>query len=252
MPTVTESKTNEDAKARPVPPVSNEPELFAAEVEMQGKHAGFMPLLLIAGLILVVGGTIFYFVKGARDVLTVPVATSTVTRLLGEQGPATIRFSTGTVLSTVNEKPQDPHYKLLAKTGVIVTKPRAKGSTSLIVELTPAGDKLFSTIKGVQKASDPDGTVTYVVPLAERKLVDVANVTMIKPHLARVEYTWKWEPNRLGIEFDASGSLVKSFSGWDRATLIKSYGADFYSAAPTKASIVLMETDKGDWKRYVE
>jgi hypothetical protein len=252
MPTVIEPKTNEDAKVQPVPPVSNEPELFAAEVEMQGKHAGIMPLLLIAGLILVVGGTIFYFVKGARDVLTVPVATSTVTRLLGEQGPATIRFSTGTVLSTVNEKPQDPHYKLLAKTGVIVTKPKAKGSSSLIVALTPAGDKLFSTIKGVEKASNRDGTVTYVVPLAERKLVDVANVTMIKPHLARVEYSWKWEPNRLGTEFDASGSLVKSFSGWDRATLIKSYGADFYSAAPTKASIVLMETNNGTWKPYVE
>ena len=94
--------------------------------------------------------------------------------------------------------------------------------------------------------------MTYVVPLAERKLVDVANVTMIKPHLARVEYSWKWDPNRLGIEFDASGSLVKSFSGWDRATLIKTYGADFYGAPPTKASIVLMETDNGTWKPYVE
>jgi hypothetical protein len=171
---------------------------------------------------------------------------------LDQQGPATIRFSTGTVVSTVNEKPQDPHYKLLAKTGVIVTKPKAKGSSSLIVALTPAGEKLFSTIKGVEKASNRDGTVTYVVPLAERKLVDVANVTMIKPHLARVEYSWKWDPNRLGTEFDASGSLVKSFSGWDRATLIKTYGADFYGAPPTKASIILMETDNGTWKPYVE
>ena len=105
MPTVIEPKTNEDAQAQPVPPVSNEPELFAAEIAMEGKNSGFMPLLLIAGLILVVGGTIFYFVKGARDVLTVPVATSTVTRILNAQGPATIRFSTGTVVSNVNEKP---------------------------------------------------------------------------------------------------------------------------------------------------
>ncbi len=252
MPTVIEPKTNEEAKAQPVPPVSNEPELFAAEVAMEGKSSGFIPLVLIAGLILVVGGTIFYFVKGARDVLTVPLASSTVTRILDEQGPATIRFSTGTVVSTVNEKPQDPHYKLLAKTGVIVTKPKAKGSSSLLVALTPEGEKLFSTIKGVQKASNNDGTMTYVVPLAERKLVDVANVTMIKPHLARVEYSWKWDPNRLGIEFDASGSLVKSFSSWDRSTLIKTYGADFYGAPPTKASIVLMESDNGTWKPYVE
>ncbi len=250
MPTVIEPKVNEDAKSQPVTPVYNEPELFAAEVAMEGKNSGFIPLLLIAGLILVVGGTIYYFVKGARDVLTVPVASSSVTSILNAQGPATIRFSTGTVVANVNEKPMDPHYKLLAKTGVIVTKP--KGYSSLIVALTPAGEKLFSTIKGVEKASNPDGTVTYVVPLAERKLVEVANVNMIKPHLARVEYSWKWEPNRLGIEFDASGALVKSFSSWDRATLIKSYGADFYGAPPTKSSIVLMESDNGVWKPYVE
>jgi hypothetical protein len=249
MPTVIEPKTNEDVKAQLVPPVSNEPELFAAEVAMEGKNSGFMPIVLIAALILVVGGTIFYFVKGARDVLTVPVATSTVTNILDAQGPSTIRFSTGAV-SNVNEKPTDPHYKLLAKTGVIVTKP--KGYSSLTVALTPAGEKVLSGIKGVQKASNPDGTVTYVVPLAERKLVDVSNVTMIKPHLARVEYSWKWEPNRLGIEFDASGGLVKSFNSWDRATLIKTYGADFYGAPPTKASIVLMESDNGAWKPYVE
>ena len=250
MPTVIEPKTNEDVNAQPVPPVSNEPELFAAEVAMEGKYSGFMPIVMIAGLILVVGGAIFYFVKGARDVLTVPVATSTVTSILDAQGPSTIRFSTGTVVSNLNEKPMDPHYKLLAKTGVIVTKP--KGYSSLIVDLTPAGEKVLSDIKGVQKASNSDGTVTYVVPLAERKLVDVFNVTMIKPHLARVEYSWKWVPNRLGIEFDASGGLVKSFNSWDRATLIKSYGADFYGAPPTKASIVLMEADNGTWKPYVE
>ncbi len=154
------------------------------------------------------------------------------------------------MVSSVNEKPQDPHYRLLAKIGVITTKP--KGYSSLIVSLTPEGEKLLSNIQGVQKASKPDGTVTYLIPLAERKLVDVANVSMIKPHLARVEYSWKWQPNRLGTEFDASGSTVKSFTSWDRATLIKTYGADFYSAPPSKASIVLMETDKGNWKPYVE
>jgi hypothetical protein len=250
MPTVVEPKTNEEVPSQPVPSVSNEPELFAAEIAMEEKSSGIIPLLLIAGLILVVGGTIFYFVKGARDVLTAPVATSAVTQILEAQGPATIRFSTGTVVSSVNEKPQDPHYKLLAKTGIIVTKP--KGYTSLIVTLTPAGEKLLSNITGVQKASNADGTVTYVVPLAERKLVDVSSVNMIKPHLARVEYSWKWEPNRLGTEFDASGGLVKSFNSWDRATLIKTYGADFYGAPPTKASIVLMEKDTGTWQPYVE
>jgi hypothetical protein len=249
MPTVMEPNVNEDAKSQPVTPASKEPELFAAEIEMESKSSSFLPVALIIALILVVGGTIVYFVKGARDVLTVPVATTAVNQILQAQGPATVRFSTGTVVSNMNEKPMDPHYKLLAKAGIVTTKP--KGYNSLIVALNPAGEKLIGEIAGVQKATNADKTVTYVVPLAERKLVEVNKVTMIKPHLAQVEYTWKWAPNRLGQEFDASGSLVKSFNTWDRATLIKTYGVDFYGAAPTKASIVLMEKD-GNWKPYVE
>jgi len=204
--------------------------------------------VFILGLVLVVGGAIFYFVKGARDVLTVPVATTAINHVLQAQGPSTVRFSTGTVVSNMNEKPMDPHYKLLAKAGVITTKP--KGYNSLIVVLNPAGEKLFSEITGVQKSTNPDKTVTYVVPLAERKLVAVDKVTMIKPHLAKVEYTWKWTPNRLGKEFDASGDLVKSFASWERATLIKSYGVDFFTGPPTKTSIVLMEGNDSNWKPY--
>ena len=249
MPTVVEPNVKEEAATQPVTPASKEPELFAAEVEMESRSSNFLPVALILALILVVGGTIVYFVKGARDVLTVPVATTAVNQILKAQGPSTVRFSTGTIVPNINEKPQDPHYKLLAKLGIVTTKP--KGYSSLIVALNPAGENLFTQITGVQKITNADKTVTYVVPLAERKLVDVNKVTMIKPHLAQVEYTWKWTPNRLGQEFDASGSVVKSFPTWDRATLIKTYGVDFYSATPTKASIVLMEKD-GVWKPYVE
>lgn len=248
MPSVMEPNVNEDAKSQPVTPTSTGPELFAAEIEMEEKSGNFMPLVLILGLVIVVGGTIFYFVKGAREVLSVPVATTAVNQIMAAQSPSTVRFSTGTVVSNMNEKPLDPHYKLLAKAGIVTTKP--KGYNSLIVALNPAGEKLFSQIGGVQKVTNPDKTVTYIVPLAERKLVEVNKVTMIKPHLAQVDYTWKWVPNRLGQEFDASGSLVKSFSTWDRSTLIKSYGVDFYGAAPTKASIVLMEGNDGNWKPY--
>ncbi|HKD83792.1 MAG TPA: hypothetical protein VKB58_03505 [Terriglobales bacterium] len=252
MPTVMEPKPAKEKEPTPPSgaPASGEPELFAAELEMEAKSSSFLPLLLVAGLVLVVGGTIFYFVKGARDVLTVPVATTSVTDILKAQAPPVVQFSTGTVVPSVNEKPQDPHYKLLAKAGVIVTKP--KGNASLIVNVTGPGETLLGKISGVQKTKNPDGTVTYVVPLAGRVLVSVDKVTMVRPHLATVEYSWKWEPNRLGEEFDASGSLVKSFSTWDRATLIKSYGVDFYGAAPTKASISLMEGNNGVWKPYVE
>src|ERR1700758_401145 len=100
MPAMTEP-TNQAVKPQlenPAPaetPLRNEPELFAAEIEMEKKSSNFFPLLLIAGLILVVGGTIYYFVKGAKDVLTAPVATATVTQVLTAQAPPTVRFSTG-------------------------------------------------------------------------------------------------------------------------------------------------------------
>jgi hypothetical protein len=82
--------------------------------------------------------------------------------------------------------------------------------------------------------------------------VAIDKVEMIRPHLARVTYSWQWDANRLGKEFDASGDLVKSFNTWDRGTLIKSYGVDFYSAAPSHVTVVLQETKDGTWKPYVE
>src|SRR5579864_289803 len=210
MPTMTDP-TGQATKPQLEPARPQEPELFAAEIEMEGKSSNFFPIVLIAGLVIVVGGAIYYFVKGARDVLTVPLATTSLNQVLKAQGPSTIRFSTGTVVSSVDEKPQDPHYKLLSKAGIIVTKPKAKGSMSLIVTLTSAGESVLSEIDGVQKGKNADGN-TYLVPLAQRKLVSVDKVTMLKPHLAQVAYTWQWDPNRLGREFDASGALVKSFS----------------------------------------
>ena len=252
MPTTIEPQTEKEARLQPVPPPSNEPELFAAEIEMEKKSLNLFPIILIAGLLVVVGGTIFYLVKGARDVLTVPVATTSLSNILKTQGPATIHFTTGTVEPSINEKPQDPHYKLLAKAGIVTTAPKAKGSMALIVTMTRPGETVLSNINGVEKNKNIDGTTSYMVPLAERQLVSIDKVTMVRPHVAQVEYTWKWVPNRLGKEFDASGSLVKSFSSWDRATLIKSYGVDFYSAEPTRASIVLMEGNNGVWKPFVE
>ncbi len=251
MATVIEPEIQKEPEPQPVSQASAEPDIFAAELAMENRSHNFLPLLLIAGLVLVVGGTIFYFVKGARDVLTVPVATTTVNNILKAQAPATVHFSTGTVVSSVNEKPDDPHYKLLAKAGVITTA-KAKTATSLIVALTGPGENLLSNINGVQKSKNPDGITSYVVPLAVRTLVSVDKVTMVKPHLAQVDYTWKWVPNRLGSEFDASGSLVKSFSTWDRATLIKSYGVDFFGADPARASVVLVEGNDGTWKPYTE
>ena len=217
---------------------------------MEKKSSNFGPLVMVLVLVLVVGGTIFYFVKTSREVLSVPVATNSVNQILQSQGGGKIHFSVGTIVSSVNEKPMDPHYKLLAKAGILTIKP--KSWNSIYSTMTPAGEKVLGEIKGVDKGKNSDGNTTYVVPLAERKIVAIDKITMIKPHLARVDYTWKWEANRLGKEFDASGDAVHSFNTWDRGTLIKDYGVDFYGAAPTKASVVLVETKDGTWKPYVE
>jgi hypothetical protein len=249
MPTVVDPEIKDNANPSSAP-VHQMPEMFAAEIEMEKRSSNFGPLIMVLALVTVVGGAIFYFVKTAREVLSVPVATTSVNEILKAQGNAQINFSVGTVVSSVNEKPMDPHYKLLAKAGIVTVQP--KSWNSIIATVTPAGEKLLAGIPGVEKGKNADGNITYAVPLAVRTLVQIDKVTMIKPHLARVEYTWKWVPNRLGKEFDASGDMVHTFNTWDRATLIKSYGVDFYGAAPTKAGAVLAETKDGVWKPYVE
>jgi hypothetical protein len=227
-----------------------EPELFAAEVEMEKKSSSFGPLLMVLVLVGVVGGTIFYFFKTSREVLSQPAATVAVENILKAQGNGQLTFSVGTIVSSVNEKPNDPHYKLLAKAGILDVK--QKSYNTIIANVTPAGQKVLSEISGVEKGKNADGNTTYQVPLATRKLVSIDKITMMKPHLARVDYTWKWEANRLGKDFDAGADLVHQFNTWDRGTLIKSYGVDFYSAAPAKVSVVLVESKDGSWKPYVE
>ena len=249
MPSVIDPEVKDQTSSSPTP-TYQEPELFAAEVEMEKKSSSIGVYIMVLALLAVVGGTIFYFVKTAREVLSVPAATDSVNNILQSMDGGKINFSVGTVVSSVNEKPNDPHYKLLAKAGVLTFK--QKSYNTIIATVTPAGEKVLGDIQGVEKGKNSDGNVTYSVPLAVRQLVQIDKVTMIKPHLARVDYTWKWVPNRLGKEFDASSELIHQFNTWDRGTLIKSYGVDFYSAAPTKASVVLVEGKGGAWKPYVE
>ncbi len=249
MPIVVEPK-NEESTQQVVTP--SEPELFASEIAMEKSSSNFLPLVLIVSLVVIVGGGIYYFVKGVEDVLTVPAATKSVTQILSSLPPASVHFTVGTVQSNGGEKALDPRYELLSKAGIVTIKPKAKGSDEIVVTLTNIGESLLSGMNGVEKTPGADGNTKYTVPLAVRKLVSIDKVTTIKPHLAQAEYSWKWEPNSLGEDFDASGSLVKSFSSYDRTTLIKSYGVDFYSGPPTKASIVLLEGDNDNWTRYSE
>ena len=49
---------------------------------MESKSSSALPLLLVAGLVVVVGGAIFYFVMGANTKLTTPGATIAVNAIL--------------------------------------------------------------------------------------------------------------------------------------------------------------------------
>ncbi len=220
--------------------------MFEAEVEME-KRSAFLPLLLMVCLVAGILGMVTYVVFQVRSKtpLTAQEASPTVAAALQGPGPAVIHFHTGLVKPSVIEQPEDSHYRLLQKAGILKLAKAARGAE--MVSLTPAGERLTTTIPGVKKSKEIDGTVAYQVPLAERQLVSVNDITMIGVNNATVEYTWKWVPNQMGDVFDAGGPLVKSFNLWDRQTLIDKFEADFYRGSPTKSTLAFARTDRG-WR----
>jgi hypothetical protein len=156
--------------------------------------------------------------------------------------PATINVHVGKVTASVAVKPHDPNYRLLEKAG-LVKLGKDQGAVTPVM-LTPKGETQFQEIVGVVKTKEEDGTESYTVPIASRRLVEISKITMTNPSHAIVDYTWKWEPNQLGEVFDASGPLVKSFNTWERGTLIDKYGAKFYHADPTKTTLTLAKVGK--------
>ena len=218
--------------------------MFEQEMEMEKRQSSVVPLLLIVSLIVAIVGVSGYYVLQSHKVLSNQDAAAVAAGVLQAQGPATLRFHIGIIKSSVDDKPHDPHYRLLEKAGLVrVGKDTGPYKTITPVELTPQGQRLLEEIPGVTKGSEKDGTLVYSVPLAERKLVAVSKVTMVNPARALVEITWKWEPNKLGNLLDASGSMVKSFNTWDRATLIQKYGADFYHGDPTRVTLSMVKGD---------
>ena len=118
---------------------------------------------------------------------------------------------------------------------------------SVLVSVTPEGERLLTSIPGFKKEKEADGTFLYQAPLAQRQLVSIASVTMNGADNAVVEYNWKWVPNQLGDVFDADSPVVKSFNLWDRQTLINKYEVDFYNGEPTKSTLALARSGR-DWK----
>ena len=227
--------------------------MFEQEIEMEKHESSVVPLLLISVLILAVVGAAGYFVYQSRQVLPVSQANRIATDVLLGLGPATVHFHTGKVQASVSDKPEDPHYRLLEKLGLVtVGKPKPSGYLfAYPVALTPKGEQLLKQIPGVMESREKDGTESYVVPLAERKLVEISKITMTGTGRGDFEYTWKWEPNVLGESFDAAGPEVRSFNTWDRAILIQKYGVGFYHDPPQKAMIAVMKGDRG-WQIATE
>jgi hypothetical protein len=227
--------------------------MFEQELELEKRNSSVVPLLLIVTLILAIVGVAGYFLLQSRQVLSNAQAATIATSALRAQGPATIRFHTGMVKGSVDDKPHDPNYRLLEKAGLIkLGKDTGAYGTITPVAITLEGQRLLQDIPGVAKSKEKDGTDIYLVPIAERKLVAVSHVKMINPERAAIDFSWKWEPNKLGNLFDASGSMVKSFNTWDRATLIQKYGANFYHGDPTSVTLTVVKDEKQGWQVALE
>ncbi len=220
--------------------------MFEQELEMEKKESSLVPLLLILCLAGVIVGSIVYWVLQMRKTVTPEQASAVITDFYKKQGPVTLHFHTGAVHASVNEKPRDPHYRLLEKAGLLKLS-SGKGDV-VNVALTPKGAEVLQSIPEFSKRDDPDGTVAMFVPLASRKLVQVGAVKMNGPSAAVVEYTWKWEPTAVGDLFDANSPVIKGFNIWDTQTLIQKYDANFYHGEPTKTAIRLVKGDDNVWK----
>ncbi|HEU5402861.1 MAG TPA: hypothetical protein VFU86_15990 [Terriglobales bacterium] len=219
--------------------------MFEEELELEKKEGGgFGPVIVIVLMVgLIVGGIGYVIWQGTRT-LKPDEATRVLTAALQQQKPASVRFQTGHLkYSNSVDSLTDPQYKLLEKLGIITTKTQKDGSMD--VALTAEGEKRISAFPELKKKGDQDGTTLYVVPLAKRNLVKVEKINKLGPSAAQVEYTWTWQPNELGKDFDASGPAVQAFSTYERSVLIQKYGADFYNARPQDVTVKLVKLYNG-------
>lgn len=216
------------------------------ELEKESKSLSFKnPFLYIFLILLLIIAAIGYFVYKSEKALDAGSATPVITSALKAKGPVYVHFRVGPVKPSIDEKPRDPHYRLLEKLGFL--KLVNGKDNSVMVTLTPLGEGTFARLPEFRKIAKNDGTQAFDVPLATRELVSIKSVTMLNPSSARVDYEWKWVPNKVGEQFDAAGDAVQKFSQWDRATLIKSYGVDFYKQPPQTASVMMVRA-KGGWR----
>src|SRR5437879_13702070 len=93
--------------------------MFEQEIEMEKRESSVVPLLLIVAMSLAIVGLAGDYVWQNQQVMSTADAGNVVSASLKAQGPAVVRFHTGMVKASVNEKPEDPHYRLLEKAGLL-------------------------------------------------------------------------------------------------------------------------------------
>jgi hypothetical protein len=222
--------------------------MFEQEMELEKHQSSALPLLLIVGIIVALVGIAGYFLIQSRKSLSPAEASQVATNILNAQEPPAVSFHVGMVPDGYEENAKDPRYRLLEKAGVITIGKSKNNKTP--VSLTAKGEDLIKQIQGV-KQKDDEGKQAFTIPLAERKLVAVLSVKMNGPERASITYTWKWAPNALGNEFDASAGKLAGFSTWDRVTLIDKQGARFYQETPPPVTVNVVDTKKG-WQVTAE
>lgn len=224
--------------------------MFEEELELEKKNSSLIPMLLVGAVLCAIGYGIYYFITDTARKLSVEQATPLAQAVVKQMKPPVLDFHTGTVVYGMKENPSDPHFKLLAKAGLVTVKPVGDPRLKINVTLTDKGKQLIESIPGVQKKDDKENTVEYMVPLADHTFDKVSKVTMQGTTHAVVDYSWTWSPNELGKLLDADGELVKSFGVWERQTLIDKYGAKFYTSAGPQSTKLAAEFDhgKGAWK----
>lgn len=203
--------------------------MFEEELELEKQSSNIGPMIMIAALVLILVGGVGFMIFQSKRTLKPEDAAKVITQNLQARGPATTSFQTGSLgWSEANES----HYLVLEKAGLVsVGKPDKNAHKP--VKLTADGEKAIAAFPEFAPQKDKDGTATYKLPLATRKLVKVNTVTMQTPSVAIVEYTWKWEPNKMGEIFDASGKQMQALSSWQRASVIQKHGGDYYSELKT-------------------
>jgi hypothetical protein len=219
--------------------------MFEQEIEMEQKEGrGIGAVFMIIAMIGMLVGGIGFVVYQSTRTLKPEDAAQLVTASIKLQPPTEIKFHAGRLQASMNDSLDRPHYKLLSEAGLITIQKDKKTSTAQI-NLTADGEKTITSIPEFQKKSESDGTVAYAVPLAIRKFIKIENITKLAANRFQVEYTWGWEPNKLGEAFDISGKYIQGFNTWDRSQLIDKYGANYYHAEPTKATILVVKGAEG-------